>query len=60
MVVTTGGPAHAMVTECDQMLANYQYANSMYLYFGGLGYYDIARAWSQISYEDYQYLFAYC
>jgi hypothetical protein len=59
-VVTTGGPADAMVTECDQILANYNYAINMDIYFNNLGYFDIAQAWWEIAYADLQYRFAYC
>jgi hypothetical protein len=60
MVVTTGGPAGALVTQCDQINANIDYAMNMDLYFNGLGYYDIAAAWYEIAYADIQYRFAYC
>jgi hypothetical protein len=60
MVATTGGSAHAAVTECDRILANYDYATSTGNYFLGLGYANIAAAWYQVADSDAQYLLAYC
>lgn len=49
-----------MVTQCDQILENYNYAIGEDLYFNSLGYYDIAMAWWEIAYSDLQYRMAYC